>query len=101
MADQRVPQQVGRAPRHSGAEVQTHGAKYDDDSGRHVLAAVLSQSFGHSQSAAVSNGKALTSSARHVKFARSSTVENRIPASTSPRRAASFPAEMAMLPPLR
>ena len=53
---------------HSRGEIATGAAEHDDGSSRHVLAAVIADSFDHCYRAAVAHREALTGNAREVRL---------------------------------
>src|SRR5580700_4476284 len=75
---ERVAQDIGDAARHACAQVHSSGAENGYDSGRHVFASMLADTFDHRESAAVTHGKTLARPPGNVELARGRTIENSV-----------------------
>src|ERR1700733_12989119 len=77
-AGERVCENVGKATGHAGAEIRASGTEDDNDTGRHVFAAVLPDALDDGKRAAIANREALSRAASDVEFTARGAVQNSV-----------------------
>ncbi len=74
----RVGENVGKSAGHARTEIRSRGTENENDSGGHIFAAMLPNSFDDGKRAAIANREALPCAAGDVKLAARGAVKNRV-----------------------